>query len=168
MTALHTQRFVKRPVEIDAVQWFQNGDHPEDCVGEILTDPLGGPDYARLEGAIVRFFRLPDPEYAGQKVHDLCGRIWHDHGWIDTLEGGHTVCPGDWIITGVKGEHYPCKPDIFEMTYDPVFTDDEIDAQMAAAQQKLRDEVAQVPGQWLLSTLSHEPPQVHGQLNLFE
>jgi hypothetical protein len=43
-----------------------------------------------------------------------------DHGWIDTLEGSHTVCPGDWIITGVKGEMYPCKPDIFAATYDPV------------------------------------------------
>ncbi len=37
---------------------------------------------------------------------------------IDTLEGKHEVTPGDWIITGVKGERYPCKPDIFEMTYE--------------------------------------------------
>ena len=44
----------------------------------------------------------------------------HDHGWVDTLEGGHIVCPKDWIITGVNGEHYPCKPDIFEMTYEAV------------------------------------------------
>ena len=44
---------------------------------------------------------------------------WGD-GWIDTLEGGHVVTPGDWIITGVKGEKYPCKPDIFEMTYEEV------------------------------------------------
>lgn len=43
-----------------------------------------------------------------------------DHGWIDTPEGGHTVCPGDWIITGVVGERYPCKPDIFEATYEEV------------------------------------------------
>jgi hypothetical protein len=112
---LHTQRFVKRPVEIEAVQWFQNGDHPLDHVGEIVTDPLGGPDYARIEGALVRFFRHPD--YPGDQVHDRCGRTWHDHGWIDTLEGGHTVCPCDWIITGVQGEHYPCKPDIFAATY---------------------------------------------------
>ncbi len=42
----------------------------------------------------------------------------HDHGWIDTLEFGHVVCPGDWIITGVKNERYPCKPDIFEETYE--------------------------------------------------
>ncbi len=43
---------------------------------------------------------------------------------IHTLEGVHDVTPGDWVITGVKGERYPCKPDIFEMTYDPV-SDDE-------------------------------------------
>ena len=39
---------------------------------------------------------------------------------IKTLEGWYTVTPGDWIITGVKGEVYPCKPDIFQMTYEPV------------------------------------------------
>ena len=43
----------------------------------------------------------------------------HDHGWVDTLESGHIVCPGDWVITGVKGDHYPCKPDIFAKTYEP-------------------------------------------------
>ena len=39
-------------------------------------------------------------------------------GWIKTLEGGHIVSEGDWIITGVKGEHYPCKDDIFKKTYE--------------------------------------------------
>ncbi len=40
---------------------------------------------------------------------------------IDTLEGDkHIVSTGDWIITGVKGEKYPCKPDIFEATYEAV------------------------------------------------
>lgn len=39
---------------------------------------------------------------------------------IKTLEGDHTASPGDWIIQGVKGEFYPCKPDIFEMTYEKV------------------------------------------------
>ena len=43
----------------------------------------------------------------------------YGQGWIPTLEGGHVVTPGDWIITGVKGEKHPCKPDIFEMTYEP-------------------------------------------------
>jgi len=37
---------------------------------------------------------------------------------IVTLEGRLHVTPGDWIITGVKGERYPCKPDIFEATYE--------------------------------------------------
>lgn len=39
---------------------------------------------------------------------------------IDTLEGPFTVSEGDWIIVGVKGERYPCKPDIFEATYEKV------------------------------------------------
>ncbi len=39
---------------------------------------------------------------------------------IPTLEGDHIANPGDFIIKGVKGEFYPCKPDIFEMTYEPV------------------------------------------------
>ena len=37
-----------------------------------------------------------------------------------TLEGVHRIGWGDWIIQGVKGEIYPCKPDIFEATYEPV------------------------------------------------
>ena len=37
---------------------------------------------------------------------------------ISTLEGAHWVSPGDWIIKGVKGEFYPCKPDIFAATYE--------------------------------------------------
>ena len=39
---------------------------------------------------------------------------------IQTLEGVMSAQIGDWIIRGVKGEHYPCKPDIFEATYEPV------------------------------------------------
>lgn len=44
---------------------------------------------------------------------------------IITLEGPHRASMGDWIIKGVKGELYPCKPDIFEMTYEPVRDDHE-------------------------------------------
>lgn len=40
--------------------------------------------------------------------------------YINTLEGCHIVRDGDWIITGIKGEKYPCKPDIFELTYELV------------------------------------------------
>lgn len=39
---------------------------------------------------------------------------------IETLEGVMEARPGDWIIRGVKGELYPCKPDIFAATYEPV------------------------------------------------
>lgn len=39
---------------------------------------------------------------------------------IQTLEGEMTAKPGDWIIRGVNGELYPCKPDVFEKTYEPV------------------------------------------------
>lgn len=40
--------------------------------------------------------------------------------YIETLEGEMRADPGDWIIRGVQGEFYPCKPDIFEATYEPV------------------------------------------------
>lgn len=39
---------------------------------------------------------------------------------IETREGVMTADKGDWIIRGVKGEFYPCKPDIFEATYEPL------------------------------------------------
>lgn len=45
----------------------------------------------------------------------LCGCYY-----VETLEGYLKVSPGDWIITGINGEKYPCKPDIFEKTYEKV------------------------------------------------
>lgn len=42
------------------------------------------------------------------------------HQLIETLEGNMKASPGDWIIKGIKGEIYPCKPDIFEATYELV------------------------------------------------
>jgi hypothetical protein len=115
-------RFRKKPVEITASQWFKNGDHPNDYDDEVMPDGsrLSSADQrARdYEGQTVRRFRRPDVD--GQSACPECGRTFHEHGWIDTLEDGHRVCPGDWIITGVKGERYPCKPDIFEATYDRV------------------------------------------------
>jgi hypothetical protein len=41
-------------------------------------------------------------------------------GYIDTLEGRMHVSAGDWIIKGIRGEFYPCKPDIFDATYEKV------------------------------------------------
>lgn len=50
-------------------------------------------------------------------------RVWNDGGdnlAIRTLEGVMTASIGDWIIRGIKGELYSCKPDIFEATYEKV------------------------------------------------
>lgn len=116
-------KFRKKPVEIEASQWFKNGDHPLDYSKERTGFEQGQlrawrPEEAKAEGDIVRYFRRPDVPGTQECKH--CGQIMHNHGWIDTLEGGHIVCPGDWIITGTKGETYPCKPDIFTTIYDAV------------------------------------------------
>ena len=47
--------------------------------------------------------------------HSLAGKYW-----VQTLEGPLIATPGDWSITGIQGERYPCKPDIFAATYEPV------------------------------------------------
>lgn len=116
-------KFRKKPVVIEATQWFKNGDHPEDDVFRPFDSGVSPAE--PQEGLIVRYFRGPDlPDETTHGVNPVtgvvCDRKWHDHGWIDTAEGGHIVCPGDWIITGVQGEHYPCKPDIFDATYEAV------------------------------------------------
>jgi len=110
-------KYRKKPVIIEAFQWFQNGDHPEDDCFRPFEDTGKVPEEPR-EGKIVRYFRRPDIN--GSIICDKCNHIMNQHGWIDTLEGGHIVCVGDFIITGVKGERYPCKPNIFEMTYEKV------------------------------------------------
>lgn len=48
-----------------------------------------------------------------------CPNCLHWRPYINTLEGKHYISPGDYIITGIKGERYPCKPDIFIATYEP-------------------------------------------------
>ena len=87
-------KFRKKPVVVDAVQY--PCDHPAlkrcDC----------DPNWPDKEG--------PSPPQACS----ACG-----HEFIETLEGRMIVRPGDWIITGALGEHYPCKPDQFESVYEP-------------------------------------------------
>ena len=82
-------KFKKRPIIIDAIQWDGT------TIGAINI--LGTKEFKEINGTI--------PE----------GSVWR----ISTLEGGHNASPNDWIIRGVKGEYYPCKPDIFELTYEP-------------------------------------------------
>lgn len=83
-------RFTKKPVEIDACQW--TGENAE----EIQT-----------------FLHHGHP-------HAAAGWVKGSYVEIGTLEGLMVASPGDWIIKGIKGEFYPCKPDIFEATYDRV------------------------------------------------
>ena len=55
--------------------------------------------------------------YSGPKEN--CKGSLDGKHWVQTMEGPLIVSEGDWIITGIKGEHYPCKPDIFAATYKP-------------------------------------------------
>ena len=56
-----------------------------------------------------------------EEVANWCGGTQTDDGLIiHTLEGDMLAEYGDWVICGVKGQFYPCKPDIFEQTYDDV------------------------------------------------
>jgi hypothetical protein len=113
-------KYRKKPLVIEATQWFKNGDHPEDDVLRRWEDTQEVPKEPR-EGKVVRYFR--HPEKPGTQSCEHCALILHDHGWIDTKEGGHIVCPSDWIITGIAGEYYPCKDSIFRNSYDKVETE---------------------------------------------
>ena len=88
-------KFRKKPVIIDAVQW--NGTY---------------------EGMNMVFLEFPDiiTRCLNCSRKNNTVQLWE----IGTLEGGHIVSPGDWIIKGIAGEYYPCKPDIFEKTYEQV------------------------------------------------
>lgn len=67
-----------------------------------------------------------------KKITDMIGSGWRpgsigtDSFYVETLEGEHIASKGDYIIKGVAGEFYPCKPEIFNDTYDPV--EDSIDS----------------------------------------
>lgn len=86
-------RFRKKPVEIDAVKWMGEAKDLNRWL-----DQFHSPN----ERPIFMF-----------NVEDATLKI-------PTLEGDMTAQVGDWIIRGVKGEYYPCRSDIFEMTYTAV------------------------------------------------
>lgn len=90
-------QFKKKPVVIDAVQFNNlNKDEIEAFIGRELKQEI------ESETAYIAGIAPP--------ISSLT---------IPTLEGDMKAMAGDWIIKGVKGEFYPCKPDIFEMTYSP-------------------------------------------------
>jgi hypothetical protein len=84
-------QYRKKPIVVDAHCWF--------------GEPGGLPEWARSHENL-----LIETDGEGKFTGYL----------IETLEGDMRVSPGDWIIRGVKGEIYPCKPDIFAATYEPV------------------------------------------------
>ena len=84
-------KFRKKPVVIDATQWYPG----------VKIEGVCGDDPKMICGCVL-----------------VGGDASRPH--IHTLEGSMLVSPGDWIITGVQGERYPRKPDIFEQTYEKV------------------------------------------------
>jgi hypothetical protein len=81
----------------------------------------------RKKPVVIEAWRLPCPYFEAEEIaHGTPDIIFkREKGLvveaiISTLEGTMTASPGDWIIRGVKGELYPCKPDIFAATYDAV------------------------------------------------
>lgn len=85
------KKYRKKPVVIEAVQWI--GENKDEVLAFI--------------GAHGYYTELVGVERGPAFV-------------IQTLEGKLFVRPNDWIIKGIKGEFYPCKPDIFEATYEEV------------------------------------------------
>ena len=98
-------KYRKRPVVIDAVQlcWANWNE-----VCEIFTDIVTEQNPARSVSTYSDMCGEDGPEYIELS--------------IPTLEGVHTARHGDWLIRGIKGEVYPCKPDIFASTYEAVYS----------------------------------------------
>jgi len=103
------QRFRKIPVEIEAIQFTRETAREclKQCPRLYYAITFKG---NRDKTATIHFVN---------KVNDL-GIPANAQFVIQTLEGNMNVSEGDWIIKGVNGEFYPCKPDIFAMTYEPV------------------------------------------------
>ena len=95
-----TLRFRKKPVVIEAVQW----------TGQNLREVFA---FTGKHPKWNEWFENWKAYEAYVKANDSVFKIV-------TREGTMDATPGDWIIKGVKGEFYPCKPDIFAATYEAV------------------------------------------------
>ena len=95
-------KYRKKPIVIEAVRLtWQTWNEVCEFLGSIVSPGNPGRDTA--------------------EASDTCGETPpFIELTIPTPEGDHLAKHGDWIIKGVKGEFYPCKPDIFEATYEPV------------------------------------------------
>jgi hypothetical protein len=97
-------KFRKKPVVIDAIQSTGTPESNREIIDWLRG--TGTPAYMDTE------VRNCSPEHPDGFDYPAL--------YINTLEGAMKVSAGDWVIRGVKGEAYPCKPDIFAATYDPV------------------------------------------------
>ena len=100
-------KYRKKPVVVEAMQWFPPGDdrHDPSMLSRRKGSSVYPPDY-RQEGDLYRYSPIRDG--------------WYEMFFIKTTNGSIRTSPGDWIITRIDGKKYPCKPDIFEATYDIV------------------------------------------------
>src|SRR5688572_27164842 len=128
-------KFRKKPVVIDAVQWFPPGDprHVPEMLSHRKGNAVDPPDY-RQDGDLWQFSTIPG--------------MGDDIFMIRTPDGSLRVSPGDWIITGVKGEKYPCKPDIFAATYESEEAISGPDALRAACRMVWSHLVTSGPAPW--------------------
>lgn len=106
------RRWRKKPVEIEACRFVGS------LEGHLAVDRfIGDSPHEHFDGRGWAF-NPEEGEYVDvNETPDLI-----DGGTIEiiTLEGRMEASPGDYVIRGVQGEFYPCKPDIFEATYEPV------------------------------------------------
>ena len=117
------RKFRKKPVIIEA---FQFHSVTENFVK--WADAIGFNDWSLIENVQEKVAKVLPPAKTGQvtraqaikAVKAALAKEKHTTILIPTLEGVMTVLPGDWIIKGVNGEFYPCKPDIFDKTYEYV------------------------------------------------
>lgn len=110
----------KKPVEVEAYQTVDDGTAyiiSRDAPGWIHTALHKQPD----ETGAIYLKELPIEDWYRARLMALVENSRSPSGWfIHTLEGEHRVMPGDYIIKGVAGALYPCKPDIFDETYEVV------------------------------------------------
>lgn len=110
-------KYRHRPIVIEAVQWFKNGDHPLDhCETTIINDTPRMSD-----GKVVRRYRISPAGVYADHLGDCmeCKHSYLDHGKVDTEHGVVKVCPGDWIVKTFSGFYMPVKPELFDRLYEP-------------------------------------------------
>jgi hypothetical protein len=94
---------IRIPLEVHAVQWFKNGDHPDDNIMRPFVKEDGTEELPTepREGAIVRYYRHPGvPDNA--PCPD-CGDLAHNHGFLEDGSYGYSVCPSNWVVTYPDG-----------------------------------------------------------------